>query len=319
MGTRARVHRGHAVRQGLHLAVLRHRPRAHGGRPRGRLRPDPPGQDLARSPTCCRCWRRSSRPASRCSSSPRTSRARRCRPWSSTRSAARSPSVAVKAPGFGDRRKAMLQDLAILTGGQVVSARGRPQARPGRPRGARHRPPGRRHQGRHHDRRRRRRQPRTSPAGSPRSRPRSSAPTPTGTARSCRSASPSWPAASASSRSARPPRSSSRRRSTASRTPSRRPARRSRRASSPAAAPPSSTPPRRSTAPRPRPATRRPASRSCASAVDEPLRWIAENAGLEGYVVVAKVRELRRRPAASTPPPASTATWSRRASSTRSR
>merc|ERR1711941_220406 len=28
---------------------------------------------------------------------------------------------AVKAPGFGDRRKAMLQDLAILTGGQVIS------------------------------------------------------------------------------------------------------------------------------------------------------------------------------------------------------
>jgi chaperonin GroEL len=30
-------------------------------------------------------------------------------------------SVAVKAPGFGDRRKAMLGDIAILTGGQVVS------------------------------------------------------------------------------------------------------------------------------------------------------------------------------------------------------
>ncbi|WP_433499643.1 chaperonin GroEL [Sphaerimonospora sp. CA-214678] len=30
-------------------------------------------------------------------------------------------SAAVKAPGFGDRRKAMLQDIAILTGGQVVS------------------------------------------------------------------------------------------------------------------------------------------------------------------------------------------------------
>jgi chaperonin GroEL len=29
--------------------------------------------------------------------------------------------VGVKAPGFGDRRKAMLQDLAILTGGQVIS------------------------------------------------------------------------------------------------------------------------------------------------------------------------------------------------------
>jgi chaperonin GroEL len=30
-------------------------------------------------------------------------------------------STAVKAPGFGDRRKAMLQDMAVLTGGQVVS------------------------------------------------------------------------------------------------------------------------------------------------------------------------------------------------------
>ncbi|HEY2316632.1 MAG TPA: chaperonin GroEL [Streptosporangiaceae bacterium] len=29
--------------------------------------------------------------------------------------------VAVKAPGFGDRRKAMLEDMAVLTGGQVVS------------------------------------------------------------------------------------------------------------------------------------------------------------------------------------------------------
>ncbi len=31
------------------------------------------------------------------------------------------PIVAVKAPGFGDRRKAMLEDMAILTGGQFVS------------------------------------------------------------------------------------------------------------------------------------------------------------------------------------------------------
>src|SRR5699024_3458680 len=29
--------------------------------------------------------------------------------------------VAVKAPGFGDRRKAMLEDIAILTGGQVIT------------------------------------------------------------------------------------------------------------------------------------------------------------------------------------------------------
>src|SRR5207253_10231495 len=30
-------------------------------------------------------------------------------------------SLAVKAPGFGERRKAMLQDIAILTGAQVIS------------------------------------------------------------------------------------------------------------------------------------------------------------------------------------------------------
>src|SRR5690606_31295460 len=29
--------------------------------------------------------------------------------------------AAVKAPGFGERRKAMLQDMAVLTGGQVIS------------------------------------------------------------------------------------------------------------------------------------------------------------------------------------------------------
>ena len=44
-GARARAHRGHAVRQGLHLAVLRHRPRAHGGRARRPLHPAAPGQD----------------------------------------------------------------------------------------------------------------------------------------------------------------------------------------------------------------------------------------------------------------------------------
>ena len=31
------------------------------------------------------------------------------------------PVVAVKAPGFGDRRKAMLADMAVLTGGEVIS------------------------------------------------------------------------------------------------------------------------------------------------------------------------------------------------------
>ena len=119
--TDARVRRGHAVRQGLHLAVLRlntpemkwelenvliliyekklvQRPRHAAAAGEGR-----PGR------------------ASRCSSSPRTSRARRWRCWSSTGSAGCLEVCAVKAPGFGDRRKAMLGDIAVLTGGQFIS------------------------------------------------------------------------------------------------------------------------------------------------------------------------------------------------------
>jgi hypothetical protein len=126
-------------------------------------------------------------------------------------------SVAVKAPGFGERRKAMLQDIAILTGGQVISEDvglklenttldllGRPR----RSSSPRTRPPSSKVPA-----------PRTtSRVASTRSRPRSTTPTPTTTARSSRSASPSCPAALPCSRSAPPPRSSSRRRSTASRT-----------------------------------------------------------------------------------------------------
>ena len=37
--------------------------------------------------------------------------------------------AAVKAPGFGDRRKAMLEDIAILTGGTAIARRSRHQAR----------------------------------------------------------------------------------------------------------------------------------------------------------------------------------------------
>ncbi|GIU97206.1 MAG: hypothetical protein KatS3mg013_1009 [Actinomycetota bacterium] len=103
--------------------------------------------------------------------------------------------AAVKAPGFGDRRKAMLQDMAILTGGQVISEEVGLKLENATPRTCSAGAQGRR---------RRRttttivegaaRRP-TSRAGSTRSRPRSRRPTPTGTARSCRSASPSSPAA----------------------------------------------------------------------------------------------------------------------------
>ena len=48
--------------------------------------------------------------------------------------------AAVKAPGFGDRRKAMLQDIAILTGGQVVAEEVGLKPRPGRPRPSSARP-----------------------------------------------------------------------------------------------------------------------------------------------------------------------------------
>ena len=60
-----------------------------------------------------------------CSSSLRTSRATRCRPCSSTSLRGSFNCVCVKAPGFGDRRKEMLQDIAVLTGGTVISCRAR--------------------------------------------------------------------------------------------------------------------------------------------------------------------------------------------------
>ncbi|SQC37576.1 chaperonin GroEL [Rothia kristinae] len=114
-------------------------------------------------------------------------------------------SVAVKAPGFGDRRKAQLADIAILTGGQVITERSgspwRPRpstswARPARSSSPRTRPPSWTGPA-----------PRSrSRAGSPRSAPRSPTPTPTTTARSCRSAWRSWPAAWPCSRPVPPPR-----------------------------------------------------------------------------------------------------------------
>ena len=102
--------------------------------------------------------------------------------------------VAVKAPGFGDRRKAMLQDIAVLTGAEVISEEvglkletsrstcwaglARSSSRRTRRRSSRAAAPRR-----------------TSRAASRRSRPRSRRPTPTGTVRSSRSDSRSSPAA----------------------------------------------------------------------------------------------------------------------------
>ena len=115
--------------------------------------------------------------------------------------------VAVKAPGFGDRRKAMLEDMAVLTGGQVVSEEVGLKLRTsdlnvlGQARrvvvtkdtttivdGAGDQSAV---------------QDRMNSCG-----PRSRTPTPTGTARSCRSGWPSWPAAWPCCAPALPPRSS---------------------------------------------------------------------------------------------------------------
>src|SRR5258705_47587 len=41
--------------------------------------------------------------------------------WIVNKIGSRFKSVAVRAPGFGDRRKAMLADIAVLTGGEVIS------------------------------------------------------------------------------------------------------------------------------------------------------------------------------------------------------
>ena len=138
--------------------------------------------------------------------------------------------AAVKAPGFGDRRKAMLEDIAILTGGKVISEDLGIKLETvtlemlGKAKkviiekenttiieGAGRRP--------------------TSRAASRRSGRRSRRLPRTTTARSCRSGWPSWPAAWRSSASAAPARSRSRSARTASMTPCTRPAPRSRKAS----------------------------------------------------------------------------------------
>ena len=89
---------GHAVRPRLHLPVHGHRHGEDGGRPVRPLHPAHRPEDHATSRTWCRCWRRSCVPAARCSSSPRTWRARRWPPSCSTSCAARSTAWPSRRP-----------------------------------------------------------------------------------------------------------------------------------------------------------------------------------------------------------------------------
>ena len=229
-GLGARVHRGHAVRQGLSVAVLRDRPGAPGDRPRRPVHPDRQLQDQRRP-----------RPGS----GPREGHAgRQAAPDHRRGRRGRGPGHpgGQQDPGDvhlrrrqGPRLRRPAQGHARATSPPSPAASSSPRrsasssrtppstcwAGPARSSSTRTTPPSSRAPG-----------PRaTSRAASPRSSARSRTPTPTGTGRSSRSAWPSSPAASPSSRSAPPPRWSSRRRSTASRTPCPPPGRPSRRAS----------------------------------------------------------------------------------------
>ena len=96
---RGRVGRGDAVRQGLPLAALHHRPQEHGGRDRGRLRARPREEDLVdQGHDPAARGSHAQRPPAR-ASWPRTSRAR---PWPRSSSTA----CAAPSPAWPSRRRA---------------------------------------------------------------------------------------------------------------------------------------------------------------------------------------------------------------------
>ena len=119
--TELEVVEGMQFDRGYISPVLHHQRRQDGGRARRAVHPDPREEARPRCSRCCRSWKRS---------------CRRGRPLLIIAEEVEGEALAtlvvnklrgglkvaaVKAPGFGDRRKAMLEDIAIVTGGQVIS------------------------------------------------------------------------------------------------------------------------------------------------------------------------------------------------------
>ena len=226
--------------------------------------------------------------------------------------------AAVKAPGFGDRRKAMLEDIAILTGGRMIAEElglklenvtlkdlGRCQARRDR-------------QGQHDDHRRRRQEGRHRGAHQADPRPD----------RGDHLRLRSREAAGAARQAGRRRRGDQGRRGHRDRDEGEEGARRGRHARHPRRGRG-----RHRAGRRRRPGARR-RSRSTTSrcptkssigvqivrrAVEEPCRRIAVNAGVDGVRRARQGARTARAPSASTPPPRSSKTCSRPASSTRPR
>ena len=114
---------------------------------------------------CCRCWRRSSAPPGTLFIVAEDVDGRSAVHLGREQDPRHLHVGGCQGPAFGDRRKAMLEDIAILTGGKVVAPGGWSQARPGWSRRPGSCSSDCRDQGQHHDRRRCRRQRRSQGPG----------------------------------------------------------------------------------------------------------------------------------------------------------